>query len=368
MQEFYLLQTPFGVFLLNEKGSIVDKIIFKKDFADKWIKMKKGEVIPELEELIEKNRASKLILENKRLSEKLSIKTKVEFPCKVIEKKRKEMYKLAVEEGVIKNKKDFRSFINNIALEAVKLEIKDIIGEEDKLIINAVRTLDDLDQSINILIQRLREWYSLHFPELDKTIEDHSKYVSYVRLGDREEIGKLDENLKKIQATSMGVKLREYDMETIKRLASCLDELYKYREELLEYTETFMSAFAPNLSKVAGPILGARLITLSNGLKELASLPASTIQILGAEKAFFRHLRQGTKPPKHGIVFQHPMVHKAPVWQRGKISRSFSSKIAICARIDAYSGEDRSDEILEDLKTRVEHIKNKYPKPKKRIR
>ncbi|MFQ6051492.1 MAG: NOP5/NOP56 family protein [Candidatus Hydrothermarchaeota archaeon] len=368
MEDIYLLQTPFGVFLLNEKRMILDKVIFKENHAEKWMKIKKGEIIPELEELIKKNRVSKLILEDKRLSENLGIKTKVEFPCEVIRKKRDEMSKLAIEEGFVKNEKDFQSFINKIALETSKLEIKDIIGEEDKLIINAIRTLDDLDQGINILVQRLREWYSLHFPELDKEIEDHSKYVSYVKLGDREEIGKLDENLEKIQTSSMGVELREYDIEIIKRLATCLDELYRYREELLEYIETFMSSFAPNLSKLAGPVLGAKLIALSNGLKELASLPASTIQVLGAEKALFRHLRKGTKPPKHGIIFQHPIVHKAPAWQRGKISRTFSSKIALCARIDAYSGEDKSEEILEDLKARIEHIKKKYPKPKKRIR
>ena len=95
-----------------------------------------------------------------------------------------------------------------------------------------------------------------------------------------------------------------------------------------------MEETAPNISAVVGPSLGARLISLAGGLRRLASLPAGTIQLLGAEKAMFAHLRQGKKPPKHGIIFQHPTVHRAPYWQRGNVARVMGGKLAIAARVD----------------------------------
>jgi len=113
--------------------------------------------------------------------------------------------------------------------------------------------------------------------------------------------------------------------------------------------------------------LGARLIALAGGLTNLAKLPASTVQVLGAEKALFRSLRTGARPPKHGIFFQHSLIHGAKRWQRGKIARALAGKLAIAARIDAFSGKYAGETLKGDLEKRVEEIKEKYedPPPKK---
>ncbi len=100
-------------------------------------------------------------------------------------------------------------------------------------------------------------------------------------------------------------------------------------------------------------------------MNRLARLPSGTVQILGAEKALFRHLKEGSNPPKHGFIFQHPFIHRAPYWQRGKISRAFASKIAIAAKVDEHSDRFIGEELRKDLLERIEDIKDKYPKPQK---
>ncbi|MEM0320545.1 MAG: hypothetical protein QXS67_03955, partial [Candidatus Nezhaarchaeales archaeon] len=122
-----------------------------------------------------------------------------------------------------------------------------------------------------------------------------------------------------------------------------------------------------NLKELIGPVLGARLIALAGGLERLAKLPASTIQLLGAEKALFRALRTGSKPPKHGVIFQYPEIHRSPKWQRGKIARALAGKIAIAARVDFFTGEYIADELKEDLKNRIKEIKETYKSPPKKV-
>lgn len=107
-------------------------------------------------------------------------------------------------------------------------------------------------------------------------------------------------------------------------------------------------------------------MSLAGGLKELAMMPASTIQVLGAEKALFRHLRTGAKPPKHGVIFQYPAINRSPWWQRGKIARALAGKLAIAARVDYFSGEYIGEELKKELEQRIQEIKEKYPNPPKR--
>jgi len=124
-----------------------------------------------------------------------------------------------------------------------------------------------------------------------------------------------------------------------------------------------MQEAAPNIRALIGSVVGAKLIRKAGGLAELAKMPASTIQILGAEKALFRALHGKGTPPKHGIIFQVPRIFRAPWWQRGKIARALAGKLSIAARVDFYSGEYIGDELLRDLERRIEEIKKKYPKP-----
>jgi len=164
----------------------------------------------------------------------------------------------------------------------------------------------------------------------------------------------------------MGTALEGDDLKMIQDFASRIKELREMRERLADYIREQMKKIAPNVSAVAGPLLGARLISKAGGLKKLAIFPASTIQVLGAEKALFKHLAKGTPPPKHGILFQHPLVRSAKKWQRGKIARAIAAKLAIAAREDYFGGKDISAQLLKEIEDRVDEIREKYPNPPKR--
>jgi nucleolar protein 56 len=124
-----------------------------------------------------------------------------------------------------------------------------------------------------------------------------------------------------------------------------------------------MEEVAPNTRAIGGSLLGARLVALAGGLMNLAKLPASTIQVLGAEKALFRSLKTKARPPKHGIIFQHPLIHDGKRWQRGKIARALAGKLAIAARVDAFRGKYTGDELKADLEKRIAEIHERYEKP-----
>jgi nucleolar protein 56 len=124
-----------------------------------------------------------------------------------------------------------------------------------------------------------------------------------------------------------------------------------------------METVAPNVKELLTAAVGARIISKAGSLARLATLPASTIQILGAEKALFRALKTGARPPKHGLLFQHPLIHSAPKWQRGKIARAVASKVAIAARIDYYRHDGKDNTIYDKLKIRIDEIREKYREP-----
>ena len=123
-----------------------------------------------------------------------------------------------------------------------------------------------------------------------------------------------------------------------------------------------MKRISPNLSAILGTEVGARILARAGNLTNLAKMPASTIQVLGAEKALFRSLKTGSQPPKHGLLFQHASVHAAPRWQRGKIARAVAGKAAIASRLD-YHGGGLNNILLEKLNVRVDEIGKKYVEP-----
>lgn len=148
-------------------------------------------------------------------------------------------------------------------------------------------------------------------------------------------------------------------------MAKQMLELHDLRKNLEEHVESEMEIVAPNLSAILGHAVGARILGRAGSLSKLASMPASTIQVIGAEKALFRSLKTGAQPPKHGLLFQHTMVHAAPRWQRGKIARAIAAKAVIAARVDVY-GEGLNKTLLEKLDVRVKEIGTKYDNPPER--
>ena len=129
-----------------------------------------------------------------------------------------------------------------------------------------------------------------------------------------------------------------------------------------------MNEIAPNLSAVLGTTVGARILAKAESLQKMATMPASTIQVLGAEKAFFNHLKTGAAPPKHGHIFMHPWISRSPRWVRGKIARTIAAKASIAAKVDAFEGEPWTKEMVEEIDKKIEDIKAANPKPKRRSR
>ena len=234
--------------------------------------------------------------------------------------------------------KEYLDFSRLVEIELTKILIKAAIGR-DYLIIQTVDGLDDLNKSINIMINRIREWYGLHYPELK--IEDHEKFLKHI--------------LKDERGKSMGIELSQKDKVAIQKSAEMILEMYKEKGTLESYLETLMKEVAPNLEKLAGANLGARLVDRAGSLKKLSEMPGSTIQVLGAEKALFKHLRKGTPPPKHGVIFQHAVINRAPKDKRGKLARTLAAKMAIAARVDFYSGEIEAS-ITKDWNQRVKEV------------
>jgi len=167
----------------------------------------------------------------------------------------------------------------------------------------------------------------------------------------------------------MGAELKAVDLNQIRILSKDVLSLYELRKGMEKYVDATMESVAPNTRAVAGALLGARLISIAGSLKNLAMRPASTIQVLGAEKALFRSLKTGARPPKHGLIFQHALLHDAKRWQRGKIARALAGKITIAVRTDAFNGKFVGDSLKKAVEKRLEEIKRKYkdpPPPKER--
>jgi nucleolar protein 56 len=181
---------------------------------------------------------------------------------------------------------------------------------------------------------------------------------------EREDLPKAKaEQIAKMAESSMGADIAETDLAQIQALCKNVLGLYQLRQTLESYLDTAMEEVAPNTKALVGSLLGARLIALSGGLENLAKMPASTIQVLGAEKALFRSLKTGTKPPKHGIIFQHTFLHEAKKWHRGKIARALAGKLAIAVRADAFGGRHLGEELKANLERRIGEIHEKYAEP-----
>jgi nucleolar protein 56 len=304
----------------------------------------------------------------------LNVKTEVLKPAEV-EPFRARMEQIAVEAGFVKDGKELDLWNRNVSMELAKLRVKGAAEKRDLVIAQAIQTLDDLDRSVNLFMGRLREWYGVHFPELDRLIEKHETYTRLVmNLGykegfsfealEKEGVPKdKAENIEMVAEKSMGADMAEQDLEEIQALGKNVLEMYELRKNMENYVNKTMEEVAPNTRAVAGALLGARLIAIAGSLKNLAMKPASTIQVLGAEKALFRSLKTGARPPKHGLIFQHALLHDAKRWQRGKIARVLAGKVAIAARIDAFGGKYAGEALKADIDKRLEEIREKYKEP-----
>jgi len=374
---------PFGVAAFNEDKMLVEKVLFPKNpaaAAESMTRIESGN-ISEVKPLLAKLQTlgyELFVFEiadlARQVEKKLNLKVEV-AEASEIEVFRARMEQIAVETGFVKTAKDVALWSRNVSMELAKSRIKGAAGKRDLVIAQAIQTLDDLDRTVNLFMGRLREWYGVHFPELDRLIEKHETYSRLVmNLGYREQftLEKLEkegipkeraETVAEVAKSSMGADLVEQDLAEIQALAKDVLNMYELRKDMENYVDRAMEDVAPNTRTIAGALLGARLIAIAGSLQNLAMRPASTIQVLGAEKALFRSLKTGARPPKHGLIFQHALLHDAKRWQRGKIARVIAGKLAIAARADAFGGKYVGDMLKAEVDHRIEEIREKYKEP-----
>jgi nucleolar protein 56 len=237
----------------------------------------------------------------------------------------------------------FNSFISEFSVALTTRRLQGSIGR-DKLIVQAVRSLDDLTRAINVFNERLYEWYSLHYPEI--------KNVNIVEIvakqGHRE-------NVKGFRS-SVGVDLGEEDEKALREFAFTIQNLEREKKMLEEYIEKATSEAAKNFASLIDPILAARLMAYAGSLEKISRMPASTIQLLGAEKALFRHLHEKGKSPKYGMIYNSTLIQSAPKELKGKVARVLSSKLMLAARIDYYSGRDETEKLKRELGEELKKI------------
>jgi len=392
----FIVQFPFGVAAFDENNSLVEKALFPKKpqaAAKSLLRSESGKLSDQTTSLITllKNAGYDVfVFQNGKVAEeaqkKLKVTVEVATPAQAAVHSSR-MSEVAVESGFVANQPELDIWNRNVSMELSKLRIKGATGKRDLIVSQGIQTLDSLDQTVNLFMGRLREWYGIYFPEMDRLVEKHETYARLiVKLGNRdsftaenleaENIPKeRTEFLVKAAESSMGADVSDSDLAQVQQLAKDVLTFYELRKSMEEYVERTMEEMAPNVKAVAGALLGALMISLAGGLQNLAMRPASTIQVLGAEKALFRSLKTGARPPKHGLIFQHTLLHDAKRWQRGKIARVIAGKLAIAARADAYGeGHYIGDELKEDIAKRIEEIREKYkeapppkePKPKEK--
>ncbi len=243
-------------------------------------------------------------------------------------------------------------------------KIKKASASEDKHLIQAINSIDEIDEAISKLIERIREWYALYFPEMD-VIKNNETYIRLISQNkSKEEIVNAKPDAFPKNIIDIEEDINSEDLEIMNNYANSIYELQKSRKNIEEYIDNKMESIAPNLRLLVGPTLGAKLISHAGGLKRLAMYPSSTVQIMGAEKALFRHLKSGDRPPKYGLIYQHPQVRGAKWWNRGKIARMLAGRISLAARRDVFT-KTIDENVFEEFKEKVEEIEKNNPFPTK---
>jgi nucleolar protein 56 len=339
-----------GVFAFNNSGKSIEYRLFPKRpevIADKLRRSRAGEILPEeteiIRELIKKGYKELMWGKDSQVKGIICIQKRDNIGEETMQSSYR---KLALDLRWVSSQAELNEILSKVNIELTKTELKK--EKRDQIIIRVVSVLDELDKELNVFSEKLREWYGLHFPEADSRIPSHEKYVGIVaKYGRRQSIE--DKDLAKLAGKSSGMEFSEYDTREIQAFSKALLSLYESKKRISRYLEDITRASMPNTSAVSGAVMTARLLALAGGLEKMAKLPSSTIQLLGAEKALFRHLKGEGKAPKYGLIFGHPLIQAAPRELKGKMARLVASKISLAARIDNFSDKDEGDSMRREL-------------------
>ena len=251
---------------------------------------------------------------------------------------RPKLRQLAKDLGFCSKNAELNKFLVDFATALSKKRLVGVIGR-DKLIIQATGALEDTSHASNGLLMRLAEWYGLHYPELK---------LSYEKLVDVVQQYGMRENMPGFKE-STGVALTEHDAAMLREFATAAAHMLAQKHHLELYVKNAMRELSPNFASLVDPLLAARLLAMAGSHEKLAKLSSSSIQLLGAEKALFRHLRKQGKAPKFGLIFMSDWIQTAPDHLRGKVARALAAKLMMAIRIDFYSGRDESAKLRKEL-------------------
>jgi len=319
-----------------------------------------------LKKLIAEDAHEKLAVADAKLGN--AIKEKMELDC-VYDSKILELMRCIRSQmsGLISGvpDRDMAAMELGLAHSLSRYKLKFSPDKVDTMIVQAVSLLDDLDKELNNYIMRCREWYGWHFPELGKIITDNLAFVKTIEIMGTRDNAKstdlsevlpeeLEEKVKEAAEISMGTEISDEDILNINHLCHQIVEIQEYRQQLYEYLKNRMVAIAPNLTILVGELVGARLISHAGSLLNLAKHPASTVQILGAEKALFKALKTKHDTPKYGLIYHASLVGQASTKMKGKVSRMLAAKAALACRVDSL-GEETNTDLGMEHRAKVEH-------------
>ncbi len=344
----------FGTFLVeresldNDTYRIIEKILFQKNpdhIAEILMKLNSNEILDEERDLlvlIDDSRGSEIEADDARLREiSQNVTDRIELDPDTYG------YDIALlqEASIIVSKASLKGQV-----------------KKDKHIIQGINLIDELTKQKNILSERLVEWYNIYFPEA--VLEaDQERLVEGLMMNVQREKISIFLDMEHLFQQHTGSEIGKSEFDRYQQLIDTIKNLDNNISDTKKYIELTVLEIAPNLTRLCGPMISARLISSAGSLKRMSQMPASTIQMLGAEKALFRFLKKKGTPPKHGIIFMHPSIRNAPYWQRGKIARCFAAKLSIAVRVDNYSDKNIGEEIQLDLEKKLEDIRKNFPNP-----
>ena len=356
--ECYITYCVKGFLAFNsEKELISEKLFPEKEILNRLADIDDKKIVTEEMEIIDevsKDYDEILIESNKRKSDYNNEKITIKNPNPAGEYLRGNYDEFGLDS------EEITEIYRNLAIYKIKKES----ASEDKHLIQAINSIDEIDESISKLIERIREWYALYFPEMD-VIKNNETYIKLISQNKtKEKIVEAKPDAFPADIINLEDDINPKDIKIMNNYANSIYEMQQTRKNIEEYVDFKMQEIAPNLRLLVGASLGAKLISHAGGLKRLAMYPSSTVQIMGAEKALFRHLKSGDRPPKYGLIYQHPQVRGAKWWNRGKIARMLAGMISHAVRRDVFT-KTFDENVFEEFKSKAEEIEKNNPFPTK---
>jgi len=364
----YIATNIVGSFVFDKEGKMIAYTLFPKEpekIVKELTKVESGEILNQEKELV--NNIKKIGYKEVTCNRHLNVTGII---C--VEKQnhlgeetlQSEFRRLAIELRWASSQSEINEILTKVNVLKTKEKLK--VVKSDKILIQAVSVLDEIDKNVNVLSEHLREWYGLYFPEAVKLMKTNEKLASLVvdfgsRANIRQNYSGDAKNLPRYAANSAGMDFSEVDMTMIQTFSKSIKEFFELKEKITNYIEKSSKEVIPNMTAIVGPLMAARVLAAAGSLEKISRMPSSTVQLLGAEKALFRHLKGEGKAPKYGVLFGETHIQNAPKESRGKIARLIASKLSLAAKTDFFSEEDRTELYKEQFEKQLKRILK--PKP-----